>query len=71
MGGAIGGGCQAVLASLGLAGAAAIGAPVKPLDFEQVGTVFLSGFFLNTILFLKQSPLPPENGDTTFIKKTD
>lgn len=71
MGGAIGGGCQAVIAGFGLAGAAAVGVPVKALDFQQIGMVFLSGAFINTILFLKQSPIPPENGDTVFIEKTD
>lgn len=69
VGGAIGGGCTAVLASLGLAGAAAIGAPVKPLDYTQLGTIFLSGSVINTLLFLKQSPLPPDNGDTQLIQK--
>lgn len=61
LGGVIGGGANAALAALGLAGARAVGVDVKALDFEQVGVVFLSGSVIGLLLYLKQSPIPPED----------
>lgn len=73
IGGAIGGGANAVCATLGIAGAEALGAPVRALDFKQMGIVFLSGFFVSIFLYLKQSPLPPPpvQGETGFLGKDD
>ena len=61
IGGIVGGGANAALASLSLAGAHAVGVDVRPLDFEQVGVVFLSGSVIGLLLYLKQSPIPPED----------
>lgn len=67
-GGAIGGGANAVVSALGVAGASALGYEVKALDLEQVGIVFVSGFIISMFLYLKQSPLPPpSSGDTQLI----
>lgn len=69
IGGMIGGGSNAVIAFLGLAGANAAGVDVKAMDYKQAGAVFLSGIFISMFLYLKQSPLPPPEEDTAFITK--
>jgi hypothetical protein len=60
-GGFIGGGATASTAWLGMIGAAAIGADVPVLNFKSLGVIFLSGAITNTLAFLKQSPLPPDD----------
>ena len=70
IGGAIGGGANAFVASLGIAGADAIGVQVKTLDYQQMVAIFVTGFVVSIMFYLKQSPLPPpSNGDTELINK--
>lgn len=66
------GGCNAALATFGLAGANTLGVDVAPLNYKQVGAVFLAGAIIKTLRFLEQSPVPdfdPSTGDTTQIEK--
>jgi hypothetical protein len=58
--GCIGGGANAVVASLGLAGAEAMGAGVQALNFKQMMGVFIAGSVISLMLYLKQSPLPKD-----------
>lgn len=60
IGAIIGGAANAILASLGIAGANAVGIGIKPLDFSQLGGVCVSGAIVGLALYLKQSPVPPE-----------
>lgn len=68
--GAIGGGATAGVSTLGLLVGNVAGADVKPLDFKQVGAVFLSGAVMSAILYLKQSPLPPLDESTSSTSST-
>ena len=68
-GGIIGSAASSASAAMGLAGASAIGVDVKPLDLKQLGAVFLTGAICGAVLFLKQSPIPPSEDDTTIIPK--
>lgn len=69
-GGVIGGGANAVLSAFGIAGAAAINDNITPLDLRHVGIMFASGAIISTMMFLKDSPLPPsQNGDTEITSK--
>jgi hypothetical protein len=61
IGGIIGGGANAAVASLGIAGAQAVGAQIAALSLKQVGAVFISGAVISALLYLKQSPLPAED----------
>lgn len=63
------GGSSTALASLGIAGASAAGVDVKPLDFKQLGAVALAGALVGLLAYLKQSPIPPEDGNTDIITK--
>jgi hypothetical protein len=58
IGGVIGGAANAVLASLGIVGAQAVGVEVKTLDYDQVVAIAISGGIIGAFLYLKQSPLP-------------
>lgn len=63
LGGVIGGGATSVTTWLGMAGAKAVGLDVPALNFKAVGVIFVSGAMVNAFSYLKQSPLPPLNGD--------
>lgn len=56
---AIVGGSTTALAALGIVAADSIGVDVRPLDFAQVGILFVSGAVVGLLAYLKQSPLPP------------
>lgn len=69
LGGCIGGGAGAAVTWLGMAGAKSAGLDVPSLNLKAIGVIFLSGVISNGLLYLKQSPVPPMNGDTSFINK--
>lgn len=69
IGGAVGGGANALVSTFGIAGAESLGVPIKSLDPKQAAVMFVIGFVMSAALYLKQSPLPPLNGDTDFINK--
>lgn len=56
----ISGGATTALAALGIAGADAMGASVKALDFRQTLMLFISGALVGLFAYLKQSPIPPD-----------
>lgn len=64
----IGGGATSAYAWLGMTGAKAIGLDVPILNFKAVGVIFISGALTNVLAYLKQSPLPKEDEDTTETK---
>jgi len=66
---AITGGANAGLAALGIVGADAIGINVPTLDARQLAAVFRVRAVVGLLAYLKQSPLPPESGDTQFVSK--
>lgn len=61
---AIEGGCNAVLASLGLAAGFVAGADVHPLELKQTGGVFLSASVIRLMFFLAKNPAPAEVEET-------
>lgn len=52
------GGCSAVLGSLGLAGGFVAGLDVQPLDYKQMGGVFLGAAIIRLLFFLNNNPFP-------------
>jgi len=54
------GGSGAVLASTGLLGANMVGVDVQPLEYKQVGGVFLGAAFLQLMIYVNAHPLPEE-----------
>lgn len=69
----IGGGASAITTQMGLLMAQAVGMPVRPLNWSELGIVALSAGIYNAAMYLKRSPLPPlETGDTAqFTRKLD
>jgi hypothetical protein len=63
------GGSSAALASLGISGANAVGVPVPQLDIKQLGAVVIGGGIVGMLAYLKQSPIPPDSGNTDFLNK--
>ncbi len=63
----VSGSANAVLASLGIAGANAVGAQIPALDPKQLGTIAVSGAVVGLVAYLKQSPVPPD--ETTITTK--
>lgn len=63
MSGVIGGGANAAVSSLGVAVAGTVGIKVPLLDLKQIGVIFMSGAVISALFYLKQSPLPPTNGN--------
>lgn len=59
------GGSGAVLGSLGLLGGNLVGADVRPLDFKQVGGVFLGAAVIRLLFFLNGHPVPDEETEST------
>lgn len=63
LGGAIGGAATAGSAFLGMAGAHAAGvSDISIPNAKTLGVILLSGALTSAFAYLKQSPLPPENG---------
>jgi hypothetical protein len=54
---------------MGIAGANALGVNIAKLDFKQLGAMCLSGGIVGMLMYLKQSPVPPD-GTTFEIKET-
>jgi hypothetical protein len=71
VGGCIGGGAASVMSWLGLTTAKAIGIDVPQMNFKAMGVIFLSGVVTHAVAYLSKSPLPPLNGDTTMISRTE
>lgn len=68
------GGAVAALSGLGLAGASGMGLDVQPLNFKQLGWVFLSGAIIMSLRFLEKAPVPefdPPTGDTTVMNRNE
>lgn len=55
---AISGGCNATLAAVGLSAANSMGVTVTPLDYKQMGAIFLAGTALEVLRYLKSNPSP-------------
>ena len=64
LGGAIGGGATSASSWLGMAGAKAAGLDVPVLNLKSLGVIFLSGAISSALLYLKQSPIPPDDSAT-------
>jgi hypothetical protein len=61
----IGGIANAGLSALGIAGANTAGLTIPQLDAKQFGSICVSGGIIGALLYLKQSPVPPDStGDT-------
>ena len=56
------GGATSGLSALGISVADAAGANIGGLNIKQVGALFLSGALVGLLAYLKQSPIPPEDG---------
>lgn len=52
------GGCSAVLGSMGLLVGNLAGVDVKPLDYKQMGSVFLGAAVIRLLFFLNKNPFP-------------
>jgi len=57
------------LTSLGIPAANAVGANIPSLDWKQLGVMSLSGGIIGLFAYLKQSPVPPDPGNTDVITK--
>lgn len=69
-GGVIGGAATAGTSWLAMAGAKSAGMDVPELNWKALGVILVSGAVTSALAYLKQSPLPPVNGDTTHIRKS-
>lgn len=68
----ISGAVNNALGVLGIATANVVGINIQQLNFKQMGMLMLSGGFIGMLMYLKQSPVPPDSsGDTTTITKAD
>lgn len=67
----IGGLATAFTSALGVQGAQLVGIDIATLDGGQLGIITLFGGLISMAAYLKQSPLPPINGDTEILKKED
>lgn len=63
VGGVIGGAATSGAAWLGMAAAKASGADVPELNFKALGIILASGAISSALLYLKQSPIPPLEGE--------
>ncbi len=52
----------AFLSALGITGADLIGIKVAQLDFKQLGVITICGGVVGLAAYLKQSPVPPDEG---------
>lgn len=46
-----------------------MGASIEPIHWKQALDIGVCGAVVGVLNYLKQSPLPPSNGDTQFIQK--
>lgn len=70
VGGIIGGSATAGTSWLAMAGAKSAGIDVPALNWQALGVILLSGAVTSALAYLKQSPLPPVEDDTTIISKS-
>lgn len=64
IGGAVSGGANALLSSLGLAAGAAVGLPVHQLSPSQMLDIFATGAIVGAVMFLAKSPVPPDDSSS-------
>lgn len=57
------------LSALGVIATNAAGVQIQTLDLKQLGIMCLSGGVVGALAYLKQSPVPPDSGDTAFTSK--
>ncbi len=55
---------NSILAAMGIGAANALGVKVEILNWKQMLDIGISGAFIGMLLYLKQSPVPPDSGDT-------
>lgn len=67
----VSGGANAGLSSLGIAAANLSGVKVQALNLRQLGSLCLSGAIIGMLAYLKQSPVPPSDGNTDIIIKPE
>ena len=67
IGGAISGGANAALASLGPTIANSVGITVKAFEPTQVIDMFVCGAMVGALMFLAKSPVPPDSTGNTDI----
>jgi len=60
---------NSVLAALGIGAANSVGMNVQPLHWKQILDIGFTGAFIGMVMYLKQSPVPPDSGNTDFIQK--
>ena len=68
-GGCISAAAGAGSAFLGMTGAHALGVDVPSLNLKSLGVLLLTNGLLSAFLYLKESPLPPYDEDTTIVVK--
>ena len=61
IGGTIGGGANSASIWLGMAGAKAAGMDVPALNLQSLGVIFAIGSLGSALLYLRQSPIPPDD----------
>ena len=63
----ISGVANAGLGAVGITGANMVGIPIPQLDYRQFASFCISGGIIGALMYLKQSPVPPDStGDTEF-----
>ncbi len=55
---------NSILAALGIGAANAIGVKIDPLHWSQTLDIGLTGAFIGMLMYLKQSPVPPDTGNS-------
>jgi hypothetical protein len=61
---------NAGLGAVGITSANMVGIPIPQLDYKQFVSLCVSGGIIGALMYLKQSPVPPDStGDTGFIDK--
>ncbi len=62
---AVGGGANSFLSALGITGAQIVGINVQQLSLKQLCVTTIVGAIVGLALYLKQSPVPPDNSNNT------
>lgn len=70
IGGIIAGAANAGSGFLGMTGAHAVGVDVPSLNLKSLWVLLLTSGLLAAFLYLKQSPLPPDDDTTIIVKET-
>lgn len=60
---------NSILAALGIGAANSVGVKIEPLHWTQILDIGFTGAFIGMLMYLKQSPVPPDNENTDFIQK--